>query len=166
MEHAELNKLKALRDKARERWGMPPVPTAAPLGFAEKAADLVAGIVGSWRFILIQSGLLVAWIGWNAVNTVAVDPYPFILLNLILSFQAAYTAPIIMMSQNRQEDIDRERSIQDFEVNQKAELEIELLHTKIDMLKEQEIAQLTSAVKALTRLLEQGDRPAAPQQNG
>ncbi len=64
-----------------------------------------------------------------------------------------------MMSQNRQEDIDRERAIQDFEVNQKAELEIELLHTKIDLLKEQEIAQLTSAIKALSRMLEERDRP-------
>lgn len=80
-------------------------------------------------------------------------------MDLILSFQAAYTAPIIMMSQNRQEDIDRERSIQDFEVNQKAELEIELLHTKIDLLKEQEIAQLTSAINALTRMLEERAPP-------
>ncbi|MBY0563231.1 MAG: DUF1003 domain-containing protein [Hyphomonadaceae bacterium] len=162
MEHAELSKLRALRDKARERWGMPPVPTPAPLGFAERAADMVAGIVGSWRFILIQSALLVGWIGWNAVSNRPLDPYPFILLNLILSFQAAYTAPIIMMSQNRQEDIDRERSIQDFEVNQKAELEIELLHTKIDLLKEQEIARLTSAIDALTRMLEERDRPMSP----
>jgi uncharacterized membrane protein len=164
MEHAELSKLKALRDKARERWGMPPVPTAAPLGFAEKAADVVASTVGSWRFILIQSGLLIGWIVWNAVTNQPLDPYPFILLNLILSFQAAYTAPIIMMSQNRQEEIDRERSIQDFEVNQKAELEIELLHTKIDLLKEQEIAQLTSAIKTLTRMLEDKERSANPNQ--
>jgi uncharacterized membrane protein len=153
MEHAELTTLKLLRDKARARWGMAPAPAPAPLGFAEKAADVVASVVGSWRFIIIQSVLLFAWIGWNASAGRPADPYPFILLNLLLSFQAAYAAPIIMMSQNRVADIDRERSIQDFEVNQKAELEIELLHAKIDLLKEQEIAELTKAMEALTAAL-------------
>lgn len=157
MEH-ELTKLRELRDEARKRWGMPPVPPPVPLDFSESAADTVASVVGSWRFIVLQSGVLVAWIVWNIVTGRPVDPYPFILLNLILSFQAAYTAPIIMMSQNRQADIDRERSIQDFEINQKAELEIELLHTKIDLLKDREIAQLTASIERLTRLLE---RPKA-----
>jgi uncharacterized membrane protein len=160
MEHGEFGTLKALRDTARERRAMPSVPTAAPPGFADKAADIVASTVGSWRFILIQSVLLIGWIGWNAAANQPLDPYPFILLNLILSFQAAYTAPIIMMSQNRQEVIDRQRSIEDFAVNQKAELEIELLHTKIDLLKEQEIAELTSAIKALTSMLEDRNRSA------
>ena len=76
------------------------------------------------------------------------------LLNLLLSFQAAYTAPIIMMSQNRQGEIDRKRAIDDFDINCKAEVEIETLHAKIDMMREQEIAQLTAAVDRLTRLLE------------
>lgn len=67
---------------------MPPLPTPTPLGFAERAADVIAGVVGSWRFILIQSALLIGWIGWNAVTNRPLDPYPFILLNLILSFQA------------------------------------------------------------------------------
>jgi uncharacterized membrane protein len=158
MEHAELTTLKLLRDKARARWGMPPAPAPAPLGFAEKAADAVASVVGSWRFIIVQSALLFSWIVWNASAGQPADPYPFILLNLLLSFQAAYAAPIIMMSQNRVADIDRERSIQDFEVNQKAELEIELLHAKIDLLKEQEIAQLTKAVEALTTALRPKER--------
>jgi uncharacterized membrane protein len=152
MEQVELTQLETLREKARERRDARPRPS---LGLAERAADIVAAIVGSWRFILIQSALLIAWIVWNATTARPIDAYPFILLNLMLSFQAAYTAPIIMMSQNRQEGIDRERAIEDYEVNQKAELEIELLHTKIDLLKEQEIAQLTSAIRALTQLLEQ-----------
>ncbi|MGE3143112.1 MAG: DUF1003 domain-containing protein [Hyphomonadaceae bacterium] len=126
-------------------------------------ADAVAGIVGSWRFVLIQSVLLLGWIAWNAMGSRPVDPYPFILLNLLLSFQAAYTAPIIMMSQNRQEDIDRARSIQDLEVNQKAEIEIELLHNKVDLLREREIAQLASAVNALTHLLESRLAPPPPE---
>lgn len=65
---------------------------------------------------------------FNPVSAANVDPYPFILLNLMLSFQAAYTAPVIMMSQNRQAEIDRRRSIQDYDINYKAELEIETLH--------------------------------------
>lgn len=84
-----------------------PPPTAS-LGAA--AADWITARVGSWRFILWQSGLLVLWLSANIFAWVqAWDPYPFILLNLVLSFQAAYTAPIIMMSQNRMGDIDRAR---------------------------------------------------------
>jgi uncharacterized membrane protein len=126
----------------------------APKNFAERAADKVADVVGSWRFILIQSALLAAWIAFNALSAERVDPYPFILLNLLLSFQAAYTAPVIMMSQNRQAAIDRRRSIEDYDINYKAELEIETLHAKIDLLRQQEIASLTAAVERLTRLVE------------
>jgi uncharacterized membrane protein len=127
--------LNQLRKRARER--RPPQEAPAALSSAGRAADLVAAIVGSWRFIAIQSALLVGWIVFNAVSPQRVDPYPFILLNLLLSFQAAYTAPIIMMSQNR-----------------KAELEIETLHEKIDLLREKEIAALAAAVDRLTRMLE------------
>ena len=81
------------------------------------------------------------------------DPYPFILLNLALSFQAAYAAPFIMMSQNRQQDIDRKSAEDDFKINIKAELEIELLHQKIDQLRETEVLQLTEAVRELSALL-------------
>lgn len=119
-----------------------------------RMADAVATAVGSWRFVMIQSTLLIGWLIFNVVSANRVDPYPFVLLNLLLSFQAAYTAPIIMMSQNRQGEIDRKRSIDDFDVNCKAEVEIETLHQKIDLLREQEIAQLTAAVSRLTKLLE------------
>jgi uncharacterized membrane protein len=78
------------------------------------------------------------------------DPYPFILLNLLLSFQAAYTAPAIMMSQNRQSELDRKHAQTDYEINVKAELEIELLHEKIDLIKEQELLALTHAVQELS----------------
>lgn len=126
----------------------------APRTLGDRLADALTSAVGSWRFIIIQSALLIAWLVFNVVSGSRVDPYPFILLNLLLSFQAAYTAPIIMMSQNRLSDIDRKRSIDDFEVNCKAELEIETLHEKLDLLREREIAQLTAAVDRLTRLLE------------
>ena len=82
------------------------------------------------------------------------DRYPFILLNLALSFQAAYAAPFIMMSQNRQQDVDRKKAQNDYSVNVKAELEIELLHQKIDELGEKEVLSLTQAIEHLTELLQ------------
>ncbi|MFN3399532.1 MAG: DUF1003 domain-containing protein, partial [Ferrovibrio sp.] len=86
------------------------------------------------------------------------EPGAPILLNLLLSFQAAYTAPVIMMSQNRLSEIDRRHAEEDYRVNVKAELEIELLHQKIDLLREQELLALTRAVEALARRLD--GRPA------
>jgi len=90
-----------------------------------RSADLVARIVGSWRFIIIQSSLLMVWVALNVMAVIRHwDPYPFILMNLVLSLQAAYTAPIIMMSQNRQAVKDRLEAHQDFLINQKAEEEV------------------------------------------
>jgi len=124
------------------------------LTVGQKIADTVAATMGSWRFIIIQSAILLIWIALNVTAYVQQwDPYPFILLNLALSFQAAYAAPFIMMSQNRQQDIDRKSAENDFRVNVKAELEIELLHQKIDQLRETEVVQLTQAVKDLTAQL-------------
>lgn len=121
----------------------------------QKISDIVAKTVGSWKFIIIQSACIFVWIAYNSLNNSnAWDPYPYILLNLMLSFQAAYTAPAIMMSQNRLSEIDRQQASNDFEVNVKAELEIELLHQKIDLLKEQELAALTKAVEALSEKLD------------
>ncbi|MCX7420252.1 MAG: DUF1003 domain-containing protein [Planctomycetia bacterium] len=95
------------------------------LSLSQRASDAVARTVGSWKFIIIQSVLLSIWV---VVNVLAIvkqwDPYPFILMNLVLSLQAAYTAPIIMMSQNRQAAHDRIEAHEDFLINQKAEEEI------------------------------------------
>jgi uncharacterized membrane protein len=130
-----------------------PTMTLSPT-LGQRVADRVAATVGSWTFITVQSLLITAWIVWNLLNgSHAWDPYPFILLNLVLSFQAAYTAPAIMMSQNRQAEIDRQNASNDYEVNVKAELEIELLHEKIDLLREQEIRDLSAAVRALSEQL-------------
>ncbi len=97
---------------------------------------------------------MLCWIIFNITGYVHNwDPYPFILLNLALSFQAAYAAPFIMMSQNRQQDIDRKAAQSDYQINIKAELEIELLHQKIDQMREMEILNLTQAVKDLTDIL-------------
>jgi uncharacterized membrane protein len=146
--------LAQLRAAARKRRHTEP-KLDHPKAWGDRAADALTALVGSWRFIIVQSALLIAWLAFNSLSSARVDPYPFILLNLILSFQAAYTAPIIMMSQNRQADLDRRRSIDDYEINRKAELEIETLHEKIDLLREQEIAGLTAAVARLTKLLEE-----------
>ena len=126
------------------------------LTVGQRVADTVAATMGSWKFIIIQSVILLAWIVLNITAYIEHwDPYPFILLNLALSFQAAYAAPFIMMSQNRQQDIDRMAAKNDYQINVKAELEIELLHQKIDQLRETEVARLTQAVSDLTALLKE-----------
>ena len=105
------------------------------LTMGERLADRLADFGGSWKFILIFAGTLVVWICWNAYQAAqAFDPYPFILLNLVLSCLAALQAPVIMMSQNRQEAKDRLRSENDYQVNLKAELEIKHLNEKVDHL--------------------------------
>ena len=130
--------------------------TTAPPTRGQRLADSVARVMGSWAFIAAQSAIIVAWITFNSIRgTHAWDVYPFLLLNLLLSFQAAYTAPAIMMSQNRQSEIDRRRAENDYEINIKAELEIELLHQKLDLLKEKEILALAHAVEDLSAKLTQ-----------
>lgn len=125
------------------------------LGLSNLLSDKVAATVGSWRFIITQSVIIAIWIVFNVNipesglrigNTIlhAWDPYPFIFLNLTLSFQAAYTAPIIMMSQNRQSQIDRENAESDYLVNREAKLEVELIKAELQkihdkLLKHQEI---------------------------
>jgi uncharacterized membrane protein len=106
------------------------------LTFGQKIADHIAEFGGSWTFILSFMAFLVVWIFINVfiLVTHAFDPYPFILLNLILSCVAAMQAPVIMMSQNRQETKDRLRSEHDYQINLKAELEIQQLHEKVDHL--------------------------------
>ena len=104
--------------------------------FGQKLADKVAEFGGSWGFIIFFMTFLVAWILLNIfwLSNHGFDPYPFILLNLILSCIAAIQAPVIMMSQNRQEEKDRERAKKDYKINLKSELEIRELHEKIDHL--------------------------------
>ena len=104
--------------------------------FGQKLADKVAEFGGSWGFIIFFMTFLVAWILLNVfwLSNHGFDPFPFILLNLILSCIAAIQAPVIMMSQNRQEEKDRERSKKDYKINLKSELEIRELHEKIDHL--------------------------------
>jgi uncharacterized membrane protein len=153
-----LSELRELRKGMRSEDGAH--RKSPPLTLGQIVADKVAAGMGSWKFIIIQSVLLLIWIVLNVTAFIQKwDPYPFILLNLALSFQAAYAAPFIMMSQNRQQDVDRLEAENDHQINIKAELEIELLHQKIDALREREILLLTQAISDLTTLLERGGAP-------
>ena len=151
-----LTELRKLRRGQREATAgvERPMPGECGMTPGQKIADAVAATMGSWKFIIIQSCILFCWVIFNVTGYIHNwDPYPFILLNLALSFQAAYAAPFIMMSQNRQQDIDRKAAQNDYQINIKAELEIELLHQKIDQMREMEILNLTQAVKDLTEIL-------------
>ncbi|HEY2626044.1 MAG TPA: DUF1003 domain-containing protein [Candidatus Udaeobacter sp.] len=127
------------------------------LTFGERLSDRIAEFGGSWRFLISFGAVLVIWIVINGVILVtrAFDPYPFILLNLILSCLAAVQAPIIMMSQNRAETRDRLRAENDYKVNLKAELEIRHLHEKIDHLLRRQYNRLFEIQQIQIELLEE-----------
>ena len=116
----------------------PNVEEEESLTFGQRIADRVATFGGSWTFIIIFGVILVGWMAVNVyMATRSFDPYPFILLNLVLSTLAALQAPVIMMSQNRQASKDRLKSDLDYEVNLKAELEVAQLHNKVDKIYEE-----------------------------
>ncbi|KQV82298.1 cyclic nucleotide-binding protein [Massilia sp. Root351] len=129
----------------------------------QKAADAVAAFGGSWTFIGLFMATLLAWVVLNSVILVRhgkpFDPYPYILLNLFLSMLASVQAPIILMSQNRQAQKDRMTVEHDYEVNLKAEVEILLLHEKLDHLREEQwrelVAMQQKQIDMLTRICEQ-----------
>lgn len=113
------------------------------LSFGSRIADSVANGMGSWTFIIIQTCFVVVWMGLNFVGFVYKwDPYPFILLNLVFSTQAAYAAPIIMMAQNRQSERDRMQAQADYQTNLDAKLEIEALTKKLNALEIEKIDQM------------------------
>nr|HPI47949.1 DUF1003 domain-containing protein [Hyphomonadaceae bacterium] len=120
----------------------------------QKLADQVAKTGGSWGFIITFVIALALWVALNVLlATRAFDPYPFIFLNLMLSMVAALQAPIIMMSQNRQALVDRAAAEHDYVVNLRAELEIMLLHDKLDALRERDILARTDAIDAQLKQL-------------
>lgn len=123
----------------------------------QRAADAVASFGGSWTFVGLFALTMLVWVGINALLLIyrgaTFDPYPYILLNLFLSMLAAIQAPIILMSQNRQAEKDRATVEHDYEVNLKAELEIMLLHEKIDLLRETQWKELLDIQQEQLRLL-------------
>ena len=133
----------------------------------QRVADRVALLGGSWTFIVVFMLFLLAWIAFNTtvLGARAIDPYPFIFLNLVLSMIAALQAPVIMMSQNRQSTTDRQMAAHDYEVNLKAEIEIMALHEKMDALRTEQLATLLlkqqQQIDLLTRLISRME-PAGP----
>lgn len=134
------------------------------LTVGERMADKVAEFGGSWRFVISFAVILCAWVALNSLVLLLrpFDPYPFILLNLVLSCLAAIQAPVILMSQNRQESRDRLRGEYDYRINLKAELEIRLLHTKIDQLLTQHWQRLLEIQRVQTELLDELVRNRQP----
>jgi len=140
--------------------------------YGERLADKVAMFGGSWTFILSFGVVLLSWIALNSVVLMqkAFDPYPYILLNLVLSCIAALQAPVIMMSQNRKEAKDRERAENDYLINLKAEIEIRNLHQKIDLsivdqyqhlceIQQRQIEMLEGLQRKLNKLSQQQTKP-------
>jgi len=125
--------------------------------YAEIMADRIATFGGSWRFVLVFTAVMIVWVAINSLAFFGArfDPYPFILLNLVLSCIAALQAPIIMMSQNRQEKRDRLRAEQDYKVNLKAELEVRLLMTQLEQLRNHQWRRLLEIQSIQTDLMEE-----------
>ncbi len=132
-------------------------PPEETLTVGQSISDKVARFGGSWKFIIWFGVILTAWIIFNvvAMGHYKFDPYPFILMNLILSTIAALQAPVIMMSQNRQEEKDRMRSENDYLINLKAEMQIRSLHQKMDLLLEEEIKTLFATQEKQFALLKE-----------
>ena len=133
----------------------------ANISFGEKLSDSIASFGGSWKFIITFSLIIFFWIIVNSYFLLAksFDPYPFILLNLVLSCLAALQAPIIMMSQNRQEARDRNRAEQDYKINLKAELELRQLHQKVDHLLIQQWERMAEIQEIQLEMLEEIRKP-------
>jgi uncharacterized membrane protein len=134
----DLNSIRSAENKKTGSFGY-----RHKLSFNQRAADRITAIVGSWKFIVTQSVLLVIWIIFNVVAWVSHwDPYPFILLNLALSFQAAFTAPIILMSQNRTAERDRRKSEMDLATDRLAEREIKQIHEHLEKIDKEKLDKI------------------------
>lgn len=130
----------------------------AQLTFGQRVADGVAATMGSWTFIIVQSVILTFWIALNVIAWISHwDPYPFILLNLALSFQAAYAAPFIMISQNRQAERDRQQAEEDFRTNVEAEHRIEALQKSLAAI---EVNKLDRIIEILEKSFPAASTPA------
>ena len=140
-------------DQFIHRRRVAPEATEGSLSFGERVADRVAVFGGSWTFICLAIAAIAVWTIVNAVMAKAFDPYPYILLNLVLSCLAALQAPVIMMSQNRQAARDRLDAQHDYEVNTKAELEVAAVQAKLDEIRTGEWIELMRAQQEQLALL-------------
>jgi len=118
----------------------------------QRLADSVATGMGSWRFIIIQTIIVAVWMGLNVLGFIQHwDPYPFILLNLLFSTQAAYAAPIIMMAQNRQSDRDRAQAQADYQTNLDAKLEIEALQKHLSLIETEKLDKIMQMLEEMKK---------------
>jgi uncharacterized membrane protein len=125
---------------------------ADSLSFGQRLADNVANVMGSWRFIIIQTLIVLLWMTLNFLAFFNHwDPYPFILLNLLFSTQAAYAAPIIMMAQNRQSERDRAQAQADYETNLAAKLEIEAMQTQLNSIEIEKLDKIISMLEEMKK---------------
>jgi uncharacterized membrane protein len=153
-EIARLSELeRRIVDRFIHRHRVPHGLATEPLGFGDRLADGVAAFGGSWPFIGIAVAAICVWMLINIRSHQPFDPYPYILLNLVLSCLAALQAPVILMSQNRQASRDRLDAQHDYEVNTKAELEIVALHVKLDEIRDQKWGELVKMQEQQLELL-------------
>ena len=148
--HHDMTDEEVLNLLANSKVSVSPEKEKEKYTLGQRAADTIAKFAGSWAFIFSFAGVLVLWMVINAIlATKAFDPYPFILLNLVLSCVAAIQAPLIMMSQNRQEEKDRRRAENDYKVNLKTEIMIEDLYDKVNSIlaKQSQIEKLLTEKK-------------------
>jgi uncharacterized membrane protein len=156
--HTEIKRLEAevVQSIVDHKWvSTTPEDPPETLNWGDRVSDNIAKFGGSWRFIISFLLIMMGWITFNALIAKPFDPFPFILLNLALSCLAALQAPVIMMSQNRQEERDRKRSVNDYQINLKAELEIRQLHLKLDHLLYHQWQQLYALQELQVDLLEE-----------
>jgi uncharacterized membrane protein len=140
---------KLLKFEGRKTWHE---EHSESLGFGQRLADAVANGMGSWSFIIIQTVLVIIWMGLNIVGfAYHWDVYPFILLNLLFSTQAAYAAPIIMMAQNRQSERDRLQAQADYQTNLDAKLEIEALQKKLNSIEAEKLDKIITMLEEMKR---------------
>jgi uncharacterized membrane protein len=143
----DLNKTNSIDMSNNKTWHEKHKETS---GFGSRLADTVAKGMGSWRFIIIQTVFVIVWMGLNLVGyAYHWDAYPFILLNLVFSTQAAYAAPIIMMSQNRQSERDRIQAQSDYQTNIDAKLEIEALTIKLDKIETEKLDKIIAMLEEM-----------------
>ncbi|WP_406705811.1 DUF1003 domain-containing protein [Sodalis sp.] len=143
---------------------MPSSDAIAPRTLGQRMADTITAVIGTWTFIIIQIIIIISWTSYNLLmGKSGFDPYPFILLNLFLSFQAAYTAPAIMMSQKREGEVDRYRAEIASNVNVKSDLEMYALHDKIDYLEGDIVTSIKEQLADISRQLEDIKRQQRPQ---
>ncbi|MCL1473427.1 DUF1003 domain-containing protein [Argonema antarcticum] len=138
----------SLPQTQRQLKQLPPEPDDKQSTLGQRLADTLASKVGSWAFLIGQSTVLAGWVGVNLTPGLPHwDQSPFILLNLVFSFASAYTAPIVLMSQNRQSDVDRENSAYNHKVNLKTAHDLELLHEKIDEFHSKQLQEFAQMFK-------------------